>query len=152
MRTGDLELLREKRAIKVMEAQSQLPGHILEAAETVAAAGLAAVMMGQSPGSCCWKRKECETHLSESRAAASFPACWAGSWKEDSRGREGKSVPGGVSRIIFFFSCGSSFLSAFWFCHAKRWESHVSLFTRRGSCPAAGFLLQHPTPTPTTHT
>lgn len=56
MRTGDLELLREKRAIKVMEAQSQLPGHILEAAETVAAAGVVAVMVGQSPGSCCSAR------------------------------------------------------------------------------------------------
>lgn len=30
VRTGDLELPREKRAIKVMEAQSQLPGHIFK--------------------------------------------------------------------------------------------------------------------------
>lgn len=53
MRTGDLELLREKRAIKVMEAQSQLPGHILEVVGTVAGAGVAAVMTGQSPSSSC---------------------------------------------------------------------------------------------------
>lgn len=35
MRTGDLELLREKRAMKVIDAQSQFPGHILEVVEAV---------------------------------------------------------------------------------------------------------------------
>lgn len=69
-----------------MEAQSQLPGHILEVAETVAAAGVVAVMVGQSPGSCCWKRQGCEIHLSESRVAASLPANWAAPWGEDSQG------------------------------------------------------------------
>lgn len=146
MRTGDLELLREKRAIKVMEAQSQLPGHILEVVGTVAGAGEAAVMTGQSPSSCCWKRKGCETHLSESGAAPSLPANWAGPWGEDSQGRKCKSGSGRASRIIFSFSCGSSFLCALWFCHIRRWESHMSLFTGRGSCPAAEFLLQRPTP------
>lgn len=39
MRTGDLEPLLEKRAMNVMEAQSQFPGHIVEAGGARAAAG-----------------------------------------------------------------------------------------------------------------
>lgn len=48
MRTGDRELLREKRAIKVMEAQSQFPGHIFQVAGTKAGScsRFAGLMMG----------------------------------------------------------------------------------------------------------
>lgn len=138
--------------MKVMEAQSQFPGHILEVAETVAAARAAAVMMAGSPRSCCWKRKGCETHLRASRAAASLPANWAGPWGEDSPGREGKAglalaeLPGLSSP--WAAAAPVLFSLLFWFCHRTRWESHMSLFTGRGSCPAAGFCSSALPPLP----
>lgn len=141
--------------MKVMEAQSQFPGHILEVAETVAAARAAAVMMAGSPRSCCWKRKGCETHLRASRAAASLPANWAGPWGEDSPGREGKAglalaEPPGLSSP-WAAAAPALFSALLVLPHNEVGESHVLVYRER-ELPSCRFLLQRPTPTPTTYT
>ena len=59
-RTGDLEPLREKRAMNVTEAQSQVPGHILEAAGGLAAPEVREVRRGGCPGGSCRQRRGCE--------------------------------------------------------------------------------------------
>lgn len=112
---------------------------------------VAAVMMAQSPGSCCWKRKGCEAHLSESRAAVSLPANWAGPRGEGSPRREGESGPGGASRVVFF-GCGSAVLSALVVLPHKEVGESRALVYRERELPSCRVLLQHPTPTPTTHT
>lgn len=147
VRAGDRALLREKRAIKVMEAQSQFPGHIVEVADTAAAVPAAAGTVARPSGSCCWKRKGCETHLSKSRELLLFLPVGLGPGSVSREGREVCPWPGLQDYLLLQLRQLRSLL--LWFCHTRRWESHMSLFTGRGSCPAAGFLLQHPTPTPT---
>lgn len=137
VRTGDLELLREKRAMKVREAQSQFPGHILGVAGPLAALRAAPSLGG------CWKRKGCETHLSEARATASPSANWAGPRGGRRLSREGWER-GPCHGLQSLLQAAVAPLPALGLCHARRWESHMSLFTRRGSRPAAGFCSPHP--------
>lgn len=112
------------------------------------AAREAAVVPAQSPGSCFWKRKGWETHLSESRAAAFLPANRAGPWGVDSPGRGGKSGPGRAPGFSSPSAAAAPISLLFWFSHTRRWESHMSLFTGRGSCPAARFCSSAPPPLP----
>lgn len=83
------------------------------------AAGAAAAEPAQSPGSCCWRRKGRETHLSESRAAASPPAHRAGPWGADSPGRAGKTGPGRAPGFSSPSAAAALISLLFCFCHTQ---------------------------------
>lgn len=103
-------------------------------------------MRRQSPGSCCWERQGCETHRSESGAAASLPASWAGPWGEDSPGTKVKSGP--LVREVLRWSSlsrGSSF--SLLFGSAGQGGRRVTCSClRERELPAAGCLPRHSTP------
>lgn len=139
VRTGDLELLREKRAMKVREAQSQFPGHILGVAGPLAALRAAPSLGG------CWKRKGCETHLSEARATASPSANWAGPRGGRRLSREGweRGPCHGLQSLLQAAVRSSSPCS--WALPRKEvGESHVLVYEERE--PPSCWLLLPPPP------